>query len=287
MWVAQEINDFRARRRALPGTVALVPTMGALHEGHLSLIDAAAAHCDHVLVSVFVNPTQFGPSEDFEQYPRPIDADLEACEARGVAGVLNPSPTEMYPLGVPACELTVPELTVDLEAAERPGHFQGVCRVVLKLLNIAQPDVACFGRKDLQQLRVIQAMVADLNLPIRILEGATIREADGLARSSRNRYLDESQRRNAVGLIKALREAELMIEDAGETDPYVVEAAMRRTIEAHHMKVDYAVVRHPLTLTPIDCIDPRLTGAALVVAARLGDVRLLDNKVIGPSNDPR
>jgi pantoate--beta-alanine ligase len=285
MWIARTIEDARTRRRAAPGRVALVPTMGALHAGHVSLIEAARALADTVVVSVFVNPTQFGPHEDFNRYPRPIDADLAACEAAGAAGVFHPSVDDMYPPESPGCELTVPALTHDLEGALRPGHFAGVCRVVAKLFNIVQPEVACFGMKDYQQLAVVTAMTADLNLPIRIVACLTRREDDGLAMSSRNRYLDADQRRRAVGLHKALLQAKQMVEAEAAADPQEVELAMRRVIEAHRFDaIDYAVVRHPRTLAPLDALAPGLTGGVVaLVAARMGATRLIDNMLLARS----
>lgn len=276
------IDDFRAARAALSGTLALVPTMGALHEAHLALVARGKAVADHVAVSIFVNPTQFGPSEDFDRYPRMFDRDLRRCEEAGVNLVFAPSVDEMYPPAVMDAQVTVPELTQDLEGAARPGHFAGVCRVCAKLFNIVQPNVAVFGQKDYQQLKVIQAMVADLAMPLRIEPMPTRREADGLAMSSRNQYLDATQRRHAAGLFKALEQARALMEEEGESDPEAVERAMREVIEAHHMKVDYAVVRHPETLRALDAIEPALTGGVVaLVAAHLGEVHLIDNMVLG------
>ncbi|MCX5659405.1 MAG: pantoate--beta-alanine ligase [Planctomycetota bacterium] len=285
MWTATTIADLRRHRLALKGRVAFVPTMGALHAGHISLVEAARGLADHVLVSVFVNPTQFGPNEDFTRYPRPIERDLAMCQAAGVAGVFNPGVEEIYPSTIPPCDVNIPSMATILEGAIRPGHFAGVCRVVLKLFNLVQPNVACFGQKDLQQLRVIQAMVADLNLPLAIQPVPTMREPDGLAMSSRNVYLKPEERRHAVGLSKALAEGRALIETIGESDPARVEAAMRQALKAHHIEPDYAVARHPMTLAPLDSIDVRQThGAALLVAGKLGSVRLIDNVVLESAN---
>lgn len=285
MWVAKTIQDVRKRREELVGRVAFVPTMGALHRGHTSLIESARKFGDHVVVSIFVNPTQFGPHEDFNRYPRPIEKDLAMCEAAGAVGVFNPDPAEMYPpqtSGALPCDVTIPALASILEGASRPGHFAGVCRVVAKLFNIVQPHVACFGQKDYQQVRVISAMVDDLNMPVRIVELATVREPDGLAMSSRNVYLDAESRKRAVGLSLALAEAAAMIEQRGETDPAAVESAMRQIIIAHHLEPDYNTVRHPHTLLPLDLIAPAQTGGVVaLVAARIAGVRLIDNRVIG------
>lgn len=282
MWIAKTIHHARQQRRAVPGPVAFVPTMGALHKGHLSLIEAARQMDYQVIVSVFVNPTQFGPGEDFEQYPRQLEQDLTGCERAGVAGVFCPAVAEMYPPDQLDCELTVPALAGVLEGSIRPGHFAGVCRVVAKLLHIIEPQVACFGQKDYQQLKVIETMVDDLAMPVRVVGLPTVREADGLAMSSRNVYLGAEARRRAVALYKSLREAKRLVEDAGESDPAVVEDAMAQVLAAHQVKVDYAVVRHPQTLTELDCIEPQLTGGVVaLVAGRIEGVRLIDNGVLG------
>jgi pantoate--beta-alanine ligase len=291
MWQATTISEARAQRGGLRGTVAFVPTMGALHEGHASLIRAARALADHVLVSIFVNPTQFGPSEDLARYPRTPGQDLALCTAAGAAGVFCPTVEQMYPGGGPtpqaasrpACLVTVPALAGVLEGAFRPTHFQGVCQVVAKLLHIVEPDVACFGRKDYQQLKVIEAMVEGLNMRPRIVGLPTIREPDGLALSSRNRYLDAEQRPRAAALYKALQAARSLVEDEGETDPAAVESAMRTELAAHHVTaIDYAALRHPQSLAVLDCIEPRLTGGVVaLLACHLGPVRLIDNMVLG------
>ncbi|MFN3166445.1 MAG: pantoate--beta-alanine ligase [Phycisphaeraceae bacterium] len=277
MQVLRTIPELRAYRKSIARPVALVPTMGALHAGHLALVDAAKRLADDVWVSIFVNPAQFGPTEDLARYPRPIEDDLAACEQAGVTAVFNPEPDTVYPPGVAPSSIDVPSLTAEFEGAHRPGHFAGVCRVVLKLFNLCQPTFACFGQKDYQQLRVIEAMVADLNLPIAIQRVPTVREADGLALSSRNRYLGDEQRSHAVGLYKALQLARQMIEDDGETDPAAIERAMVHTLQAHHFEPDYAVVRHADTLSPIDLVRPPIVA---LVAGRLGGVRLLDNLVV-------
>ncbi|MFA9480149.1 pantoate--beta-alanine ligase [Phycisphaerales bacterium AB-hyl4] len=284
MQLTHSTADARKHRNALTGTVALVPTMGALHAGHLKLIEHGRSLADHVLVSIFVNPTQFGPGEDFDRYPRTLEVDLERCQAAGAAGVFAPSVDQMYPPAAPDVQVDVPELTSDLEGAFRPSHFAGVCRVVMKFFNVIQPDIAVFGQKDYQQLKVIQAMVADLLMPVRVVGMPTMREDDGLAMSSRNRYLSADDRRHAVGAYKALLQAKRMIEDDGETDPAAVERAMQQTLEAHHFDVDYAVLRHPQTLARLDCVEPSLThGVAALIAARLDEVRLIDNMIIGAS----
>lgn len=271
------IQALREIRRSVDQPIALVPTMGALHDGHLKLIEEAKRLSDEVWVSIFVNPTQFGPSEDLAKYPRPIEDDLAACKRLGVSVVFNPEPDAVYPPDAVESAVDVPSLTGVLEGAERPGHFAGVCRVVLKLLNLCEPTFACFGQKDYQQLAVIEALVLDLNLPISIERVPTVREADGLAMSSRNRYLEAEQRGHAVGLYKALRLAQQMIKQDGHTSPDAVESAMDQAMRAHHIAPDYAVIRHPRTLKPVDLIDREVVA---LVAGRLGGVRLLDNRVI-------
>ncbi len=281
MWLAETIDELRARRGEMSGPVGLVPTMGALHAGHLSLIEAATDRTADVIVSIFVNPTQFGPDEDFERYPRPVEHDLEQCEAAGVAGIFQPSVDQMYPPHIPAADVAVATLCSQFEGAFRPGHLPGVCRVVLKLMNIVRPDFACFGRKDFQQLRMIQAMLADLNLPIGIIECPTVREPDGLAVSSRNIFLTGELRPRALGLHQSLQTAAMLI-NRGESDPSEVEAAMAQSLRAHHVDFDYAVVRHPLTLAAMDIIDPKLTGGVIaLVAGRVDGIRLIDNMLLG------
>lgn len=277
MQVLKTISELRACRRVIDAPVALVPTMGALHDGHLTLIQEARRLADEVWVTIFVNPTQFGPNEDLAKYPRPIEADLAACERLGVSVVFHPEPEEVYPPRVIPVSLDIPSLTGEFEGAHRPGHFAGVCRVVLKLFNLCEPTFACFGQKDYQQLRVIEAMVADLNLPIAIQRVATVREADGLAMSSRNRFLGESARAQAVGLYKALQLAKQLIEDDGELDPAVIEAAMRQMLLTHHIEPDYCAIRHRDTLAAMDVVQPPVVA---LIAGRLDGVRLLDNFVI-------
>ena len=219
MHILNTLDELRDYRRGLTGTLGFVPTMGALHEGHLSLVDAAKEYADRAMVSVFVNPTQFGPNEDLARYPRPFEADVALCEARGVDAIFAPTPDVMYPADAVDVSIDVPALTNVLEGELRPGHFAGVCRVVAKLLILAMADVAIFGRKDYQQLQVIQAMAEDLFLPTRIIAAPTKREPDGLAMSSRNRYLEGEQRRHAIGLHKALLAAKALVEDDGENQP--------------------------------------------------------------------
>ena len=274
MRVITTTDELRSARQAMTGRVALVPTMGALHAGHLAHIGRGRSAAEHVVVSVFVNPTQFGPHEDFDRYPRALDVDVAKCETAGADLVFAPSVDAMYPPGVAPAELDVPAISADLEGTHRPGHFPGVCRVVLKLLNLVQPDAVTFGQKDYQQLCVVRAMIDDLLLPIEVLEVPTVREDDGLAMSSRNRYLDAAGRKHALGLSKALRQAARLVND-GETDPAVLESAMRDTMAAHHVEVDYAAVRRGRDLAKQDSVNPG--DAVALVAGRVGEVRLIDN----------
>jgi pantoate--beta-alanine ligase len=274
MQVLRTISELHRWRGGAAGRVALIPTMGALHAGHLAHLAAARAEADRLLVSIFVNPTQFGPHEDFHRYPRVLDVDLAKCETAGADAVFAPEIEEVYPPGRPEVHLDVPGVSHDLEGDQRPGHFAGVCRVVLKLLNLTRPDAVTFGRKDYQQLCVVRAMMADLNVPTEVVEVPTVREDDGLALSSRNRYLDEKQRRHALGLSKALRLASQLADD-GESDPAALESAMAKTMAAHQVQVDYAAVRRARTLAKLDQVRPG--DSVALVAGRLGDVRLLDN----------
>ncbi len=256
-------------------TLALVPTMGALHSGHLALAKAGKKHADQVWVTVFVNPTQFGPHEDFHKYPRPLEDDLAQCRAAGVNGVFLPEVATMYPPGAIEVDIGVPELAKDLEGPIRPGHFNGVCRVVAKLLALTLPEVAVFGMKDYQQLRVIEAMTADLMLPTRILPHPIVREADGLAKSSRNRYLSPDERQRALGISRALDACEKLASQ-GETRAAVLEDAMTRTLIAHDLGIDYATLRDRKTLVPRETLAPGQSVA--LITARCGTTRLLDNR---------
>ncbi len=248
--------------------------MGALHEGHLSLIRQAREQGDVVWVSVFVNPTQFGPAEDFERYPRDLEADVNLCAEAGADGVFAPPASEMYPKGLLETVLDVPVLSADLEGANRPGHFVGVCRVVMKLLQLIRPDAVMFGKKDYQQWRVIESMLRDLIVPVRVVGCETVREPDGLAMSSRNVYLTGEQREQALGLSRALDEAERRIQ-GGERVAGNIEAAMRQEIQAAGLEPDYAAVRVRETLSEMARVDGPCVA---LVAGRLGKVRLLDNR---------
>ncbi|WP_084958777.1 pantoate--beta-alanine ligase [Thermoactinospora rubra] len=267
--VARTREELRKARGE--GRVALVPTMGALHEGHRSLIRLAKEHADQVVVSIFVNPLQFGPNEDFSRYPRTFDADLEVCAAEGVGVVFAPSAEEMYP---PDRQVSVSagHMGTIVEGAFRPGHFDGVLTVVLKLFNLVQPDVAVFGQKDAQQLALIRRMVADLDVPVEIVGAPTVREPDGLALSSRNRYLSPQEREIALALSRALRAGE------AERAPSAVLAAARAVLERAPLQVDYCVLVDPATFAEVD--DSYYGPAVLAVAARVGTTRLIDNVLL-------
>jgi pantoate--beta-alanine ligase len=263
-----------------------VPTLGALHHAHQSLMRAArdVARVDHVCVSVFVNPTQFGPGEDFQRYPRDLSGDLAACEAAGVDVVFAPTLEEVYPPGE-ATRVRVGVLTEHWDGKSRPGHFEGVATVVAKLFAVTGPCAAVFGRKDYQQLQVVKRMVADLLLPVTIVEHPTVRDADGLAASSRNRYLSPAERQCALALPGALRAAGLAFE-AGERDAARLGAVVRSGLAGADVLVDYAALVHASTLAPI--VDgPIAAGqAAVLLAARVGNTRLIDNLVLGVDPPP-
>lgn len=276
MIVANTIEAVRravkeARHRGL--TIGLVPTMGALHGGHISLIRAARHESGFVVISIFVNPTQFAPTEDLERYPRPIKQDLQICEEQKVDVVFVPEAGVMYPAGFRTA-VEVQELQDLLCGASRPGHFRGVATVVLKLFNIVQPDVAYFGQKDAQQARIIRKMIEDLNVPVHLRICPIIREPDGLALSSRNQYLDHTQRQNAQALYQALEEVRQRVEK-GERDARVLREILASRIAATPGAVlDYAAVVDANTLKPLT----RFKGEVLVaLAVRFGTTRLIDN----------
>jgi pantoate--beta-alanine ligase len=270
-----EFREHLENVRALGRTVGLVPTMGALHEGHLSLLRAAAADCDVVALTIFVNPLQFGAGEDLSAYPRPLDRDLELAEEAGADVVFTPSTVEMYPEPT-LSTVHVDQLTLGMEGASRPTHFDGVTTVVTKLFNIAGPSRAYFGEKDFQQLAVVRRMAADLDQPVTVIGCPIVREADGLAMSSRNIYLSSSEREAATVISRALRAGAAMI-SAGEGDPAVIEAHMASIIEAEPLaELDYAVVVDPDSLlTPAELLSG--TNVRLLMVAKVGSPRLLDN----------
>lgn len=262
--------DFERRENR---RVGLVPTMGALHEGHLSLVTRAKQDCDVAVATIFVNPTQFGPNEDFSKYPRTLETDLEKLVSVGCDYVFVPAADEIYR---PSHSTYVdpPHVASQWEGAIRPGHFRGVTTIVLKLFMMVPAHIAFFGRKDYQQVAVIKGMVDDLNLPIRIETCDTIRESDGLAMSSRNRYLSADERQRALSLSRALNTAKEMISN-GERDASIIEAAMNAVLQAAPVdKIDYAKIVHADTLEPLSQID---SPAVAILAVRLGSTRLIDN----------
>jgi pantoate--beta-alanine ligase len=255
--------------------------MGALHDGHVRLITDCFAETDFVVVSIFVNPTQFGPGEDFERYPRPLEADLQKCENAGAALVFAPSARVVYPHGSHSTFVEVPGLSDVLEGASRPGHFRGVATVVLKLFEIVQPDLAIFGQKDYQQQLLIRRMVEDLHVPIELRTMPTVREPDGLALSSRNRYLNPHERQAATVLFRALERARHAVKD-GERRADRVRQILRETIELVELvRIDYAEVADANTLAPLDVIEVKAgRNAVALVAARVGTTRLIDNALL-------
>jgi pantoate--beta-alanine ligase len=270
------------RAAATAGTLGFVPTMGALHEGHLSLVARAAEQCDRVAVSIYVNPLQFGPGEDFEAYPRDAEGDARRLEAAGADLVLLLTDDQMYPAGF-ATRVFQPDLTTSLEGEARPGHFDGVLTVVTKLLNIVGAQRAYFGQKDFQQLLVIRRLVTDLDIPTAIVACPTVRDADGLALSSRNAYLDADQRRAGLSLVSALAAAQDLFA-AGERAPAVLEGAMERILtEGLGRAPDYARVVDASNLAPPESVSE---GDVALVAGPVGPTRLIDNHLLGARIGP-
>lgn len=253
--------------------VALVPTMGALHDGHLSLVRLARQHADRVIVSIFVNPKQFGPNEDFDRYPRTLPQDLALLESVSADLAWTPDVTAMYPDGFAASISIGGPALAGLDDAHRPGHFDGVATVVAKLLLQAGADVAVFGEKDYQQLQVINQLVRDLNIPVEIIGAPTQRETDGLALSSRNRYLSEEDRAVAPAIARVLSVCAERLGTGAAVAPVLADAI--KTLESEGFKVDYLVARHAVTLAPVDSIADG--PVRLLIAARLGATRLIDN----------
>jgi len=264
------------RARDEGSRVGLVPTMGALHAGHLSLMHAARRECDFVVASIFVNPAQFGPKEDFARYPRNLDVDLALCAQAGVDAVFHPAVETMYAAGF-ATYVDVAGMSDVLEGKFRPGHFRGVTTVVLKLFQIIPADVAFFGQKDFQQQAIIRRMSADLDLPIEIRVCPTVREADGLALSSRNVYLSADDRRSALAVSKSLQLARELIAGGRRDLPEVRQEMLKILSQTARVSVEYATLIHPETLEEVSEVLPKLVA---VVAARVGTTRLIDNLVI-------
>jgi len=273
----KEFQKYSDEKRRQGKTICLVPTMGALHEGHLSLIRRARSESDVVAVSIFVNPTQFGPEEDYAKYPRNFKKDSLLCKKAGADVLFYPSAREMYPERR-LTTVSVAGLSQKLCALSRPGHFEGVATVVCKLFNIAKPHIAYFGKKDFQQFLIVRKMAKDLNIDVRIKGGATVREKDGLALSSRNRYLSKKERREAVCLNEALRRAEYLIKEIGMRDCRSIVKEMKSIIRAYpSTRVDYINITDAETLEDVR----RIKGRVLIaMAVFVGKTRLIDNTVV-------
>jgi pantoate--beta-alanine ligase len=271
------MRRWRAERRAAGERVGLVPTMGALHEGHLSLVDEARRRTGAVAMSIFVNPLQFGPAEDFTSYPRDLARDRELARERGVSALFVPEVRTMYPAGSEV--RVVPGASaLRWEGAVRPGHFEGVLTVVAKLFHIVEPDVAVFGQKDIQQVTLIRRMVQDLDWGMEVVMAPTVRAPDGLALSSRNAYLTSAQRLQALGLGRALRKAD-QAWSRGEREAAVLESVLRMELAAADgLMVDYIAIVDALDLQPVERAE---VGTIIAVAVRAGETRLLDNHILG------
>ena len=272
-----EIRETLAEARARSHRIGFVPTMGYLHEGHLRLADEARRRADVVVMSIFVNPLQFGPAEDLARYPRDLEGDAAKAQSRQVDLLFVPEAREIYP-EPPRIVVSPRALAARWEGAARPGHFEGVLTVVAKLLNIVQPHVAVFGQKDIQQALVIRAMVQDLDMPVDIVVAPTVREPDGLAMSSRNSYLDAAARKRALGLSRALRAVQNAYE-SGDRSARALEQIARTQLAEHGVvEVDYVAIADPRTLEPLaDVAD----GTVVALAARIGRTRLIDNIILG------
>jgi pantoate--beta-alanine ligase len=279
MEIAKTIESVKELVKAARGKgkkIGLVPTMGALHIGHISLIEAALKQCDFVAVSIFVNPKQFGPGEDFEKYPRPLEADLEICEKTGVDVVFAPTVDEMY-RSENLTWVNVEKLTESLCGRSRPTHFRGVTTVCNKLFNIIDPDIAFFGQKDAQQAIVIRRMVADLNMPLDIVICPTVRQPDGLAVSSRNKYLTKEQKKDATLIYQSLQKCRQMI-DADTTDSESIVGEMRKILsQAPSIEIEYVSIVDAETLQNLDRIEGKVLAA---VAVQIGPARLIDNILV-------
>lgn len=278
MRVFETVDDIRSFRRRLTGTVGFVPTMGYLHQGHVSLIRKSKQLCDHTIVSIFVNPTQFSPSEDYDSYPRDIERDIRILSSEGVDAVFSPSVQEMYPLGMDVIVDPGP-IANKLEGARRPGHFKGVATIVCKLFNIIGPDMAFFGQKDAQQIVVLHRVVTELHIPVKLVPCPTVREDDGLAMSSRNVYLTPEERLVAPTLYQAL----MLVRDrwlAGETSCDNLKNAARELLSQQPLiRLEYISIADPYTLEELDSLAGN--KALVSLAAYIGRARLIDNIVLG------
>ena len=272
-----ELKSWSRAQRAAGKRIGLVPTMGYLHDGHLALVDEARCRTDAVILSIFVNPLQFGPAEDLARYPRDLPRDRALASARGVDALFVPTVAAMYPPGSEV-RLSPGPVAERWEGAARPGHFTGVLTVVAKLFHLVEPDLACFGQKDIQQLTLIRRMVRDLDWPVEIVAVPTVREADGLARSSRNAYLGAEDRRRAVVLSRALQMAQRAWQ-GGATRAAALEAKMREELGREPtVAVEYISIAEPEGLMPVDTVNER---TVIAIAARVGGTRLIDNIILG------
>jgi pantoate--beta-alanine ligase len=268
-----QMQEISRRERAAGHSIAFVPTMGFLHDGHIALLKEGRERADVLILSIFVNPTQFGPQEDFSKYPRDMEGDLKKAGEDGTDIVFAPPVSEMYTEGAQTT-VRVEKIPEHLCGLSRPGHFEGVTTVVAKLFNITKPDIAIFGKKDFQQLAVIRRMVSDLNMDIEIIGMPTVREEDGLAMSSRNKYLNQDERRSALCLKKSIDTAEAMIKD-GERDPERIKASIRGLILSYPFtEIDYISLCDPLTLDEVRTITEK---TLLALAVKVGKTRLIDN----------
>lgn len=280
MIVVDKIDDVRKivkKQKSQGMSIGLVPTMGYLHEGHLSLVKKAKENSDFVCASIFVNPIQFGPNEDYDKYPRDVKRDVKLLEENGCDLVFIPSVEEMYP-NERLTTVSVSKITNKLCGAYRPGHFDGVCTVVTKLFDIFTPDIAVFGQKDAQQVAVIKKMVDDLNIPVKIIKAPIVREKDGLALSSRNIYLDADERKAALVLSKSLKEAKIMLEK-GEKNASLIINIVKEVLKQEPLcEIQYVSCVHPDTLEDLTTIDDK---ALIALACYIGKTRLIDNLVWG------
>lgn len=272
-----ELRAAVAEARGRGQRIGFVPTMGYLHEGHLSLIDHARSRCDFTVMSIFVNPLQFGPSEDLAAYPRDFERDAALAESRGVDLIFHPAPEEMYPAGRPRVTMIAPELSNHLCGLYRPGHFDGVLVVVAKLFNLVQPDVAVFGQKDFQQCVIVRSMVRDFNFPIEVEVAPIVREADGLAMSSRNVYLNPEQRTSALALHRGLLAAVRLFEQGERSGAVLIDEVRAEIENTPGVELQYANLVDPESLD--DRTDAR-PGDVLAVAAFVGRTRLIDNRIL-------
>ncbi len=270
----QEMTSLSKQLAAEGKRIAFIPTMGFLHEGHLSLVREGKKRGDILVVSIFVNPTQFGEGEDFDSYPRSLDSDAELLEKEGVDILFVPAGSEIYPEGAQTF-VEVTELSKGLCGSSRPGHFRGVATIVAKLFNIVRPDVALFGEKDFQQLAVIRRMVQDLNFDVEIIGMQIVREEDGLAMSSRNSYLSGAERAPALSLYRSLQTAKEAFSEGLRDSDQIIEKAKK--VIAPDVRIDYLEVRHPVTLEKVETIEGE---ALMAIAAHVGETRLIDNTIL-------